>query len=68
MLKPASQTMEDMHEALRTMGRFMTDLDFDALTVSEAAQLYQFGSALERVGAAARMMVMPVVDRAASRR
>jgi hypothetical protein len=68
MPKPALQTLEDMNESLRVMGKFMTDLNFDALTVSEAAKLYEFGSALERVGAAARMMVMPVVDRAASRR
>jgi len=47
------------------LGRLVSNLDLDSLTLAQAVDLCEFYDAVERVVVAGRTMMKPVIDRAA---
>ncbi|HEY5251734.1 MAG TPA: hypothetical protein VIJ09_08740 [Acidimicrobiales bacterium] len=68
MPTPTADIVGHMNESLSGMRKVIEDIDFADLTPEEAARLYRFFDAAESVAVAGRTLVLPVVDRAASRR
>jgi hypothetical protein len=64
MHTPAAEILQDQKQSLRALGRLVSDVDLDSLTLSQAVNLYEFYDAVERVAVAGRTMMAPVIDRA----
>jgi hypothetical protein len=62
MTRPAADIVGHMSESVREMSRVVADIDLDALTPPEAAQLSRFFDAVEAVAVAGRTLVTPMVD------
>jgi len=61
MQKPVAQILQNQKKSLRVVGRLVTDVDPDSLSPSEAVDLYALYVALERVAAAGRTMMLPLL-------
>jgi hypothetical protein len=62
MTRPAADIVGHMSESVREMSRVVADIDLEALTAPQAAQLSRFFDAVEAVAAAGRTLVTPMVD------
>jgi hypothetical protein len=67
MESPATDIVGSMNECLRGMRRVVENVDFAAITPSQAAQLYRFFDAAGSVAVAGMSLVTPVIDRAPGR-
>jgi hypothetical protein len=68
MNRPATEIVGHMGESVREISQIVADIDVDALTPPQAAQLSRFFDATEAVAVAGRTLVLPVIDKAPGRR
>jgi hypothetical protein len=62
MERPAADIVGPMNECLRGMRKLVEDIDFAAITPSQAAQLYRFFDIAGNVAVAGMSLVTPVID------